>query len=157
MNKTSRFFIAVVSLGLISSAVQAAPSLTVGKASGAAGTSVNVPIRLDPGSTPITGAQFDLVLPAGWSAGKIVASSETTAANKTVTTRQVGQAWRVIIFGMNQNNLPSGTLLTVEVQIPKAPQGKSAKLTLTGVALTDNKGNAIKAKSAQAGTITITP
>src|SRR5690349_8286030 len=92
-------------LFLVPTAWSAAPTLTGGTASGAAGTTVDLPVYFDPGTSLVASMQFSLTLPAALSAGTLTAGSILTSAGKTVSTSMSGNTWNFIIFGINQNTI----------------------------------------------------
>ena len=95
----------------------AAPTLTVGSSSGTAGTTVTLPITFDPTTASVAGMQFNLTLPAGLSTGTVTAGSILTAAAKSVSTNFNAGTWTFIVFGLNQNAIAAGSLLTAQVTI----------------------------------------
>src|ERR1035441_5264992 len=64
----------------------ATPSLTVGGASGAAGSAVTIPITFDPGTASVAGIQFNIVLPSALSSGTVTPGAIVTSAGKNVST-----------------------------------------------------------------------
>src|SRR5207302_819072 len=101
-----------------------APTTTVGSVSGAAGTTVSIPINFDPGTASVAGMQFNLTLPAGLSSGTVTAGTILNTAGKTVSTAQSGNTWTFLIFGLNQNAIAAGNLLTAQISIaPGTPAG----------------------------------
>ena len=61
--------------------------------------------------------QFNLTLPAGLSTGTVTAGSILTAAAKSVSTNFNAGTWTFIVFGLNQNAIAAGSLLTAQVTI----------------------------------------
>src|SRR5438128_225384 len=90
---------------LLSGSAWAAPSLTIGTGSGAAGTTVNVPITYDPTTASVAGIQFNLALPSGLSLVSFSTGSVVTAAGKQINMNQSGTTLTIIIFGINQTTI----------------------------------------------------
>src|SRR4051812_48076462 len=80
----------------------AAPTLTVGSVSSQAGTSIDIPVTLNPGTDSVATLQFDLTLPPALTANTVTAGAILTSAGKSVGTNVIGSTWRFIIFGLNQ-------------------------------------------------------
>jgi hypothetical protein len=141
---------------LISTAVWASgPTIAVGKVTGKAGSVVDLPITLDPGSASIAGIQFDLSMPANTSIESTVPGPELKAEGKTISSNHRGQTWTFIVFGMNQNTNRKGTLLTAQVQVAPGTAAGKLKISATGVVYTDPNGKAITPGQSKAGTLTV--
>src|SRR5207245_2339105 len=61
-----------------------APTLTVGSATGQAGTAITIPISFDPGPASVAGIQFNLTLPTGVSTMSVTDGPIVTAAAKSI-------------------------------------------------------------------------
>src|ERR1700674_4297739 len=72
-----------IALLLLNGAAQAAPTLTVGAASGLSGTTVDVPITFDPTTASVAAIQFTLTLPAGLSTATVTAGAILNTAGKS--------------------------------------------------------------------------
>ena len=146
-----------VGLALLSSVMAAstgaAPSLTVGGASGQAATTVSLPISFDPGTSSVAGMQFNIIVPAGLSTGTITPGSILNTAVKSVSANLTGSTWTFIIFGLNQNTIASGSLLTVELKISATATG-TLSLPVSGVVYSDPNGTSITG-TGTGGTVTV--
>ena len=71
--------------GMTSLAAAAAPSLTVGNASGQAGATVDFPVDFNPGTQSVAGFQFDLTLPANVTTVSVTATTLLTSVQKSAT------------------------------------------------------------------------
>src|SRR5258708_2935080 len=90
----------------------AGPSLTAGSVSGQAGTSVDLPLSFDPAGNSVASLQFTFTLPSGLTETSYAAGSIVGAAGKSISASQSGNNWTVIVFGLNQNTISAGDLMT---------------------------------------------
>jgi hypothetical protein len=134
------------------------PTLSVGSASGNTGSSVNLPVTFNAGSAAVTGLQFNLTLPAGLSTGTITPGAiiGVSAANKQVSNNLSGNTWTIMIFGVNQNVIASGTLLTLQVPILTSATAGAKNITISGIVFTDANGQPIVGGTSTGGTVTVT-
>ena len=147
----------LLSSGLLAAGAAAAPALTLGTASGQAGTTVNVPVTFDPTTNLVVGIQFDITVPAQLSTGSITAGPILTAAVKSVSSNLVGNTLKIIIFGLNQNTLAAGSLLNAQFFIaPGAPLG-NLSLVASNIVYSDASGTQIAAGNTTNGTVTVAP
>lgn len=133
----------------------AAPALTAGTASGQAGAEVSLPIRFDPGAASVLSLQFSLTLPPSLSTGSIAPSSLLTAAGKGVRANRKGQTWTFIVFGLNQNAIGAGPLLTAQMMIAPGAAAGILKVPVSGVVYADPKGVSIPPGAAKGGAVTV--
>ena len=140
---------------VLAASAWAAPTLTVGNASGQAGTAVNFPISFDPGAASVLSMQFSLTLPPSMSTGSIAPSSLLTAAGKGVSADRKGQTWTFIVFGLNQNPIGAGPLLTAQVMIAPGAAAGTLKVPVSGVVYANPKGIAIPPGAAKGGALTV--
>ena len=75
------------------------------------------------GGTSVASIQFDLTLPASISTVSVTAGAILNNAAKSVSTNLVGNQFRFIIFGLNQNVIASGALLTARFKIASGASG----------------------------------
>lgn len=136
---------------------QAAPNLTVGSASGAAGTTVSVPVTFDPTTNSVGGIQFTITLPAGVSSGTITPGAAVNNASKSVSSNLSGNSWIIIVFGLNQNAIAAGSLFTAQMNIAAGTAAGTLALPVSGVVYSDPNGNAVTAGTTTNGSITVTP
>ncbi len=150
------FLLSAVCILICLQPAQAAdPTLTVGSASGTAGSAVTLPVSFDPGTASVAGIQFNLILPSALSAGTVSTGTIVTDAGKSVTTNVNGNTWTFIIFGLNLNSIASGTLLTAQMNIaPGTPSG-NLPIPVTSAVFTDATGSIIPTGSVTDGTVTV--
>jgi hypothetical protein len=134
----------------------AAPTLTVGNVTGQAGTSVTVPITFDPTTSAVAGIQFTLTVPTGVSTGTVTAGAIVTNAGKLTSDNLIGNSWNIIVFGLNQTSIASGSLMTLQMPIAGSTGAGNLSLTLSNVVYTDANGQSIPAGTTTGGTLTVT-
>ena len=140
---------------LSAASAAAAPSLTAGGVSGQAATTVSLPISFDPGAASVAGLQFNLTLPASLSTGAVTSGASLTAAGKSVSANRTGNTWTFVIFGINQNSISSGTLLTAQLSIASGAAAGALSLPVSGVVYSDPNGASITAGAITGGTVTV--
>ena len=123
-------------------AAVAAPSLKGGSATGQAGMPVTVPFELNPAGAAISSIQFDLVLPPSIRMKSITGSSILATAGKTVRSYMVGDALRLVVFGINQNPIPAGSMLTAQLMVAPDASG-TYSLPITQVLYVDPDGQRV--------------
>src|SRR3989338_3069086 len=133
----------------------AQPSLTVGSASGQAGTTVSFPIDFNPSTASVTGLQFDLTLPASISTVSVTGGAILTSAGKLLSTNLMSGTWRFVIFGLNQNTIGAGTLATAQVMIALSAPAGTLSIPVTAVTYTDPNGQSIPAGAKTNGAVTV--
>jgi len=108
------------------SVVTAPPqSLTMGIVNGTKGTSINLPVYIKSGTRPVSSVQFDAILPAGITPLSVTPGIAAQAANKSAQGNIIqGGAYRIIIFGINQTEIPSGPVAIIRVSIAGNVSGK---------------------------------
>jgi len=97
-----------------------AQSLSVGSASGLAGTAVDLPVSFSPGATPVVTIQFDLTFPSSLSYVSTTTGAAATAAGKSASGSSISGGVRVLIFGLNQTAIGSGQIAIVRLNIQSA-------------------------------------
>lgn len=151
--------IAVLLLGFcflaVSRTAHAAPTLEVGSAKGTPGSSVSIPVIFNRGTSSISGIQFNLTLPPGLSSGTVTGGDILAAAGKTASSNLRGSTWTFIVFGLDQNTIGKGTLLTVQLKIAPGTKLGTLKLPISGVVYTDPKGQTIAAGKNVAGKVVV--
>ncbi len=136
-----------------------APVVTAGSASGQAGTTVNLSVRLTAGATGVSTLQFDLSLPSGVTSSNppnVTTGSAASAAGKSASASiQSSGAVRVLIFGMNQTAIGSGTLATVGLTIASGTAPGTLTVGVSGIVASDAGGNNV-ATSGTNGSVVVT-
>ena len=111
------------------------------------GTSINFPINFTAGTVGVSTMQFDLVLPIGIVSPNpaiittgLAASSAGKAASSNILSN--GRI-RILIFGLNQNIIPSGNIVNISLNITA---GIAAGIYLTqviNIVSSDKLGNSV--------------
>ena len=143
-------------LVLLAGTAGAAPSLTGASVAGKAGQTVALPIAFNPASASVASLQFNLTLPKGVKAGDVTPGAILATAAKSVKTNVKGRTWSFIIFGINQNTIPSGDLVTANFKVAPGAGAGSLRVPISGVVYTDPKGTVVASGSNTNGTITVT-
>ncbi len=155
--KAITFSAIVLSAWMAAPFVFAAPTLNVGTVSGQAGSNVNVPISFNPTTDAVAGIQFNLTLPVNITTVSVTAGAVATAASKSVSTNLNGTTWTFIVFGLNQNTMGNGALLTAQVRIGAGASIGNLNFAVSNVVYSDPNGASIPAGTSTAGTITVVP
>ncbi|MEK7234714.1 MAG: cohesin domain-containing protein [Elusimicrobiota bacterium] len=140
---------------VLAASAWAAPALTVGTASGQAGTTVNLPISFDPGAASVLSMQFNLTLPPSLSTGTITPGAILAAAGKGVSANRRGRNWTFIVFGLNQNAIGAGPLLTVQMRIAPGAAAGTLNVPVSSVVYADLNGVAINPGALKGGAVTV--
>jgi Cohesin domain/Purple acid Phosphatase, N-terminal domain len=130
------------------------PSLTVGTASGLPGQGVDVPIGLTPGAAAISSIQFDVVLPSSLSWVSTAPGSAASSAGKDVSSAALPGVVRVIIFGLNQNSIGTGTVAVVRLMIAPGTPAGPLTVGMTGMAGSAPDGSAVSV-TGTSGSVTV--
>src|SRR2546422_7188638 len=104
-------------LGFPSIASAAPPVVGVGSATGNAGAAVNLLVTFTPGSTAVSTLQFDLTFPSALSYVSVSTGSAATTVGKSASGNVISGGVRILIFGLNQNAIGSGSIATVSLNI----------------------------------------
>jgi hypothetical protein len=139
---------------LLPEAAAAVPALSASTVSGLAGSDVDFAVSLAPGTAQISSLQFDLVLPPQVSYASVSAGSAAIIAGKDA----VGNAnacipGRVIVWGMNTNNIGAGSVAIIRLHLATDASGTLA-VEFANLAASDANGTAV-ALGATSGAITV--
>ncbi len=105
------------------------------------GTSASpVTVNLIPESFSVAGLQADFTLPSGFAITGITPGPVATSAGKSVQFSQVGNVWRVLLFGINQTILDPGPLFTMTIS---GTGTGTFPITLSNLTATDANGNGV--------------
>lgn len=133
----------------------ASATLSLDPVSGQAGTTVDIPIRLDPGTNAVSAIQLNLLLPTAVTAVSATAGAVATAAGKSVSTNVSGTTWTLLIFGLNQTAIGAGTLATARVTIaPGTPDG-NLTIAVANPVFVDPNGVSLPSGSNTNGVLTV--
>src|SRR5512138_2936434 len=91
-----RIAICISLLVVVFSAAAMAQSIQVGSAAGDAGSAVNLPIVLDPGSASISTVQFDVMFSSSFSYAGTTTGSAASAAGKSASANPIAGGVRVL-------------------------------------------------------------
>ena len=94
-----------------------APSVSVGTAAGFSGANVDIVVSYSSGDTPVSSLQFELTLPPSAGYVSTVTGAAAVAAGKSVTGNAVPGGVRLLLFGLNQTAIGTGTLATIRFSI----------------------------------------
>lgn len=141
------FLVAAIRFNSAASALMAAgPILSLGSVSGKAGAAVTLPVSFTPGSTGVAAFQFSIVLPNGWTITSAAPGPAASASSKIVNlNRSNGE---LIVFGVNQNNIPSGIVTNVQVNIPSSTAAGSYPLKISGAIFSSSNGSNVPGSAA---------
>jgi hypothetical protein len=148
--------------GLTGIAQAQAPALSVGSASGAASSHVDLSISFTVGGNPtptddVSSAQLDLALPSLITYASVVTEGPATvSASKIASANMTGGYLRVLIFGLNRNVIASGQIATVRLNISGSLPPNTYSVGIAAMVLSDADGEAIIG-AANAGSITVLP
>lgn len=134
----------------------AAPTLTGGTVSGAAGTDVDLVINFNPTPNSVASLQFTIPVPVNLSTVSVTAGAAATNAGKQVSSSLVGSNWNIIVFGLNTTAINSGVIVTARMHIAgNAPAG-NITVPISGAVYADANGASITPGTSVNGTITVT-
>lgn len=106
---------------------------------------VLLPIDLKTESSErISGIQFDIVIPSGTKITSMSLAESTQRSNKMVSYNQIkNQTYRTIIAGLNQQPIPEGTILFVNIAIEDSTLSGKQLVKLLNPVLADPEGNSV--------------
>ena len=133
------------------------PKLSVGNATGGAGSNVNVTVSFTAGATAVASLSFDLNLPAGLSYVSCTTGAAAAAAGKSATCNSPTPGdVKVVIFGLNQTAIGSGALATITLNIPTGTAPGGLPVGISNIAAADTTVNANNVPTTGAGgTVTV--
>lgn len=115
-------------------------SITAGIVSGATGATVNYPIYFKEGVPRVASLQFDVQLPTGLTPQSVEPGIAAQAAQKGTVGNMVNGAYRVVVFGVNQNAIPSGPIAAIKVNIASNATLGKKPIQITNVVGSDAAG-----------------
>ena len=150
------FFIAVLSVLLFfpATAVAQTAGISVGTTSGGAGTSVDLPVSFTAGGTGVSTLQFDLTLPSSLSYVSVTTGSAAATAGKSASGNAIAGGARVVIFGLNQNTIGSGSIAIVRLGIASGTAPATLSVGITGISASSPAGVAV-ATQGVGGSVTV--
>jgi len=102
-----------------------------------------IDLKVDP-SERISGIQFDIIIPVGTKITNMSVAESAQKANKMVSYNQIkNQTYRTIIAGLNQQSIPTGTILFVKIAIEDGTLSGKQLVKLSNTVLADPEGNSV--------------
>lgn len=105
---------------------------------GTAGTQFDVPVNFVPGTSNVSALQFDLLLPPGFTVVSATPGAAATAAQKGAQINAT--TGRVLVFGINQNLVGEGHLLTIRMSTASTMVKRSYPIGITNVSASNPAG-----------------
>lgn len=116
----------------------------VGIATGiVAGQQVKIPINFLLGPDIVSAIQGDILVPAGFTIISVVDGPAAIAAGKSVASSITGQIVRVLVFGLNQNPMFSGTEAVLTLQATATAKKGPNPLMPSNTTASDPDGNEV--------------
>ena len=130
------------------------PRLTVGAVTGGAGGTVDLPVTFTAGATDVSAVQFDLTFPSALSYLSVTTGSAAAAASKSASASAISGGARVLLFGLNQTAIGSGSIATVRLDIADGATPGALAVGITGIVASDPDGAAV-ATNGSGGSVTV--
>jgi cohesin domain-containing protein len=115
-------------------------SITVGSVQAAKGTTADVPIVFKSGTTPVSTLQFDIQLPSGISFNSVTVGASASGAQKSAQSALINGGVRVLIFGLNQNQIATGVLVNMKLDVSSTSSSGKKTLPIVGIVGSDPAG-----------------
>src|SRR5260221_2038471 len=131
-----------------------AADLAVGTAQANAGGTVNISITLNPQGAQVAGLQLDLNYDKSALSITAAAGSAAVAANKSITSVDMQSFKRILVVGINQTPIASGSVVDLTIAVSQTAAAGVYPLTLTGVSGTDPSATTIQL-GANSGSVTV--
>ncbi len=131
-------------------------ALTVGFASDSSGTTISVPIELDPGAASIHALQFDLMFSPALSFVSASTGTASSAAGKSVESNAVTGRARILVFAANRNPIGSGRIAEVQFGISGYAPAGTIPVVIVGIVASDSLGEQVYV-SGGPGVVTVYP
>jgi uncharacterized protein (TIGR03437 family) len=126
----------------------------IGSAGSTPGSAVAT-IQLAGQGSLIAGVQFDLNSDPGLTVSAAIGEGASNAGKNLSTSVLSSGTRRFLIVGLNQNTIPDGVLLTLNIFFPRASGGTQYVLHASNAGATDMSGDAVS-MSAEDGVIAVT-
>ncbi|NLT69020.1 MAG: hypothetical protein GXX84_20735, partial [Acidobacteria bacterium] len=130
--------------------------VTVGTASGLPGTTVNVSVGFTAGATPVSMLQFDLLYSAPLSYSSVATGQAAANAGKSAVGNQIAGGSRIVVFGLNQTGIGSGSVAVVQFNIAGVAPAGPATIAITGLVASDPNANPVQVSGVN-GAVTVLP
>lgn len=140
---------------VLGTALAPAADLTIGRGTGAAGSSVEIPVVLKTAGSAITSVQFDIEYPDAVLTLKVRPGARAESSSKQVNaTKSAKNQSRVLLYGVNHNSIEDGVVVVLTVLIkPNAPAGEYRLVGKSAAAT--NAGAAAIAVNVNSGALTV--
>lgn len=132
-----------------------AQSVSVGSDSARTGTTVQISIDFNAGSQSVTAISVDLSFSSALSYAGVTVGDAATAAGKTALASGGAGSARILVYGVNQIPIGSGTLATIQLGTSGASPGTYA-IQVSGVTASDPQAKPV-ACSSSGGSVIILP
>ncbi len=132
-----------------------APVVSVGTASGNAGTAVDLTVSFTAGATGVSTLQFDLTFPSSLAYVSTTTGAAATAAGKSASGSAISGGARVLVFALNTTSIGSGAVAIVRLNIASVTSPASIPVGITGIVASDSVSNAVTANGS-GGSVTVT-
>ena len=140
--------------GPSSIALAQAPTVTVGSVTSGAGTDLDLPVTFAAGTTDVSTLQFDLTFPSTLSYVSVTTGSAAAAAGKSASGSVVSGGARIVVFGLNQTAIGSGSIATIRLHIAEGTTSGSLTVGVMGIVASDPAGNTVPTNGS-GGTVTV--
>ncbi len=127
---------------LLAAAELQAQSISVGTATGTAGAAIDVDLGFGAGSTGVTAISIDLSFGSPLTFISAAAGSAAGAAGKSILSNTIAGGARILVYGLNQTPIGTGTLATVRLGTAGAAPGVYA-LSIAAVTASDANGKSV--------------
>jgi phosphodiesterase/alkaline phosphatase D-like protein len=121
----------------------AAQTLSIGSASGQAGGTVDLTVTFNAGSTGVSSMQFDLTLPSSLTYSTVAMGTAAANAGKTASANAISGGVRFVVFGLNQNTIPTGAIAVVRFNIAAGTSTGTVAVPISGMAACDPSGGSV--------------
>ena len=150
------FAVSILLFGLFLnvSAMAQSAGITAGSATGLPGAAVEIPVRFTPGATGVSALQFDVSFPSALEATAVTIGPAATLSGKEVAASHINGGIRILAFGLNQNQISSGTIANVQLTISAGAAVGSLPISVGNVVASDANANAVSVSIA-GGSVTV--
>ena len=106
------------------------------------------------GSTGVSTLQFDLALPASLSYVSVATGAAAATAGKSASGSTIAGGVRVLIFGLNQNTVGSGSIAVVRLNIVSGTAPATLPVGIAGIVAASSSGDPVSTTGA-GGSVTV--
>lgn len=124
-------------------AIAPALSLTVGTVAGAKNQTIDLPIYFKAGVNSVSGVQFDLALSTGLSVVGSDIGIAAKVAEKSIQVAPIPGGVRVLIFGLNNNQINSGSVAILKIAVSQNAQAGKRAIPIGSIAASSPIGTGV--------------